>query len=83
MYDVYQNHLKRLTEVDFPGGPVAKNPPVDAADTGSIRSGKIPHALGQPRPRAQALEPVLCNKRRHHKEKLAHRKEEKLPTRCN
>ena len=46
LYAVYQHHLKRLTELDFPGGPVAKNPPVDAADTGSIQSGKIPHALG-------------------------------------
>ena len=59
LYDVYQNHLKRLTEVDFPGGPVAKNPPVDAADTGSIRSGKIPHALGLLSLCATATEPAL------------------------
>ena len=36
MYAVYQLHLKMLGVVDFPGGPVAKNSPVDAADTGSI-----------------------------------------------
>ena len=34
---------------DFPGGPVAKNPPGNAGDTGWIPSQgiKIPHALGQ------------------------------------
>ena len=34
--------------VDFPGGPVVKNLPTNAGDTGSIPgSGKIPKALEQ------------------------------------
>ena len=34
---------------DLPGGPVIKNPPSNAGDTGSIpgRGTKIPHAAGQ------------------------------------
>ena len=34
---------------DFPGGPVVKNPPSNAGDTGSIPGWgtKIPHATGQ------------------------------------
>ena len=42
------NDLKRETR-DFPGGPVVKNPPSNAGDTGSIpgRGAKIPHATGQ------------------------------------
>ena len=34
---------------DFPGGPVVKNPPYNAGDTGSIpgQGTKIPHATGQ------------------------------------
>ena len=33
----------------FPGGPVGKNPPSNAGDTGSIpgQGTKIPHAVGQ------------------------------------
>ena len=33
---------------DLPGGPVVKNPPANAGDTGSIPGPgtKIPHALG-------------------------------------
>ena len=32
---------------DIPGGPMVKNPPCNAADTGSIPDGgtKIPHAM--------------------------------------
>jgi len=34
--------------VDFPGGPVVKNPPANAGDTGfDPWSRKIPHAAGQ------------------------------------
>ena len=38
---------------DFPGGPVVKNPPYNAGDTGSIpgQGTKIPHATGQLSPR--------------------------------
>ena len=34
---------------DFPGGPVVKNLPSNAGDTGSIPGGgtQIPHAMGQ------------------------------------
>ena len=34
---------------DFPGGPVVKNMPSNAGDTGSIpgQGTKIPHAMGQ------------------------------------
>ena len=37
---------------DFPGGPVAKNPPSNSRDAGLIFGGetKIPHATGQPSP---------------------------------
>ena len=46
---------------DFPGGPVVKNPPSNAGDTGSIsgQGTKIPHAVGQLSLRA--LEPVRHN----------------------
>ena len=47
---------------DFPGGPVVKNPPSKAGDTGSIpgQGTKIPHAAEQLSPRA--LEPA-CHTR--------------------
>ena len=32
---------------DFPGGPVVKNPPANAADRFDSWWGKIPHAVGQ------------------------------------
>ena len=43
---------------DFPGGPVVKNLPSDAGDTGLIpgRGTKIPHATGQLSPRATTRE---------------------------
>ena len=34
----------------FPGGPVVKNPPAKAGDTGLIPGGKLPHATGQRSP---------------------------------
>ena len=44
---------------DFPGGPVVRNPPYSAGDTGSIpgQGTKIPHATGQLSPRATTTEP--------------------------
>ena len=44
---------------DFPFGPVVKNLPSNAEDTGSIpgRGTKIPHATGQLSPRATSTEP--------------------------
>ena len=50
---------------DFPGGPVAENPPSNSGDA-SLISGwatKIPHALRQPSPRAPTREPMCCNYR--------------------
>ena len=46
-----------MFKVDFPGGPVDKNPPVDAGDMVWSCSGKIPHAMGQLRPCTTASEP--------------------------
>ena len=52
-----QNDVSR----DFPGGPVVKNPPYNAGDTGSIpgQGTKIPHAAGQLRPPTTTTE-LLC-----------------------
>ena len=46
---------------DLPGGPVVKNPPANAGDTGSIPGPgtKIPHALGHRSPCATTTEPAL------------------------
>ena len=43
-----QNHHHLGTYWDFPGGPVVKNLPYRAGDTGSIpgQGTKIPHAAG-------------------------------------
>ena len=53
--------LKQLG--DFPGGPVVKNPPSNAGDTGSIpgRGTKIPHAMGQLSPPASTTELASLN----------------------
>ena len=50
---------------DFPGGPVVKNPPSNARDAGSIPGWetKIPHAVGQVRPRAATTELACLNER--------------------
>ena len=49
---VYKLRLKGEGK-DFPAGPVVKDPPASAGDTGSIRGQgtKIPHASGQLSPR--------------------------------
>ena len=47
----WEMHLP-ITEIrlfrDFPGGPVVKDPPSSAGDTGSIpvQGSKVPHAQG-------------------------------------
>ena len=71
---------------DFPGGPVVKNLPCNAGDTGSIpgQGTKIPHALGKLSQHAAitetaCLEPMLWNKRSHHNETPTHCKKEWLP----
>ena len=46
---------------DFPGGPVVKNLPARAGDTGSIPSGKVPHTSLVATTEPTCLEPVLCN----------------------
>ena len=52
--------IKKEGKRDFPGGPVVKNPPSNAGDTGSIpgQRTKIPHASGQLSPPAATSEPV-------------------------
>ena len=52
---------------DFPGGPVVKNPPSNAADAGSIPGWgtRIPHAVGQLSLRTTTREPMCCNYRAH------------------
>ena len=55
---------------DLPGGPVVKNPPANAGDTGSIPSGKIPHAKGQLSPCATVTEaqvPRTCGLKQNEK----------------
>ena len=49
--------LKHPTR-DFPGGPVVKNPPSNAGDTGLIpgRGTKVPHTTGQLSPHATNTE---------------------------
>ena len=49
--------------MDFPGGPVVKNPSCNAGDTCSIpgRGTKIPDASGQLSPRAATTEPTSHN----------------------
>ena len=53
------NH-QEICPGDFPGGPVVKNPPSNAGDTGSIpgQGTKIPHATGQLSPHATTAEPM-------------------------
>ena len=48
---------------DFPGGPVVKNPPYNAGDTGLIPGlgSKIPHATGQLSPCATTTELTRLN----------------------
>ena len=55
---------KKLLQ-DFPGGPVVKNPPANAGDTGSIpgQESKVPQATRHLGPLTTATEPVLCNEK--------------------
>ena len=50
----------KLPSGDFPGGPVVKNPPVNAGDTGLIPGlgTKIPHPMGQLSLRSATTEPM-------------------------
>ena len=51
--------------VDLPGGPIVKNPPSNAGDTGLIpgQGTKIPHAVGQLSPRMTTTEPASSRAR--------------------
>ena len=57
--------VKTLFPRDSPGGPVVKNTPSNAGDSGSIPGGgtKIPHAAGQLSPRATTIELAYLNER--------------------
>ena len=74
--------------VDFPGGPVDKNPPANAGDTDSIPGLRRSHLLWNNQAWALKLvkpvylQPVLRSKRSHHKEKPTYHKEEQPPL-CN
>ena len=70
-------------EQDFLGGPVVKNLPAIAGNTGLIPGPGRFHVLQAAKPvchncgSQQALEPVLLNKRSHCKEKPKHKTREK------
>ena len=59
--------FKNMKYRNFPGGPVVKNPPSNAGDTGSIPGGgtKIPHAAGQLSPCVTTTELTCLNERAH------------------
>ena len=59
--------MSKSNERDFPGGPVVKNPPSNAGDTGSIPGWgtKIPHAAGQLSPCATTTDLTRLNERAH------------------
>ena len=72
-------HLNRKKKAqDFPGGPVVENPPGSVGGMDSVPGlGRFfPHPKEQQSPliaTPEALEPVLCSKRSHHREKPASR----------
>ena len=55
-----EKNIKKRMYWDFPGGPVVRNPPCNAGDTGSIpgRGTKIPHAARQLSSRTSTREPT-------------------------
>ena len=59
--------IKKKKIRDFPGGPVAKNPPSNAGDRGLIpgQGTKIPHATGQLSLRVTTTELMYLNERAH------------------
>ena len=73
--------IKKQYSWDFPRGPVVKNPPYNAGDTGLThgQGTKIPHATGQLSPCAATTEPAcrkLQSPRTTTRENPVHRKEE-------
>ena len=63
--DTVPSHKNPGKQRDFPGGPVVKNPPSNAGDTGLIpgQGTKIPHAMGQLSPHATTIELASLNER--------------------
>ena len=63
--ECFWSDLKLEAVQAFPGGPVLRNLPFNAGDTGSIPGGgtKIPHAEGQLTSCASAAESSSCNER--------------------
>ena len=59
----------KIKAQDFAGGPVVKNPPANAEDTGSIPGPRRSHM--QQGPCTTNAEPMLSNKRSHRNEKTA------------
>ena len=58
--------FSKCNETDFPGGPVVKNPPADAGDTGLILINYILHIImGFPGGSAVRNLPVVQETRRH------------------
>ena len=71
-----------------PGGPVVKNLPVNAGDTGSIPELGRSHMLWSSKVcKLQLLkpahQPMLCNKRTHCNEKPSNHKQRGAPAHCN
>ena len=74
--------VKKPPTWDFPGGPMVKNLPYNAGDTGSIpgQGTKIPHAMGQLSPHTPQLlsshastrEPACCKLQSPHALEPAH-----------
>ena len=62
---IYMHPFKVYRSGDFPGGPVVKNLPYNAGDTGSIpgQGTKIPHAPGQLSPHTTTTELAHFNSR--------------------
>ena len=58
-------NLKKTTDWEFPSGPVVKNLPFNAGDTGLIpgQGTKIPHAAGQLSPHTATRELACCDYR--------------------
>ena len=75
-----QHGLQEKAKRDVPGGPVVKNPPANAGDTGLIPGpgrSDMPRSTEARAPqllKPAHLEPLLCSNRSHRKEK---------PTRCS
>ena len=68
--------IKKKRLWDFLGGPLAKNPPSNARDTGSIPGPRteIPHAMRQLSPHTATMSPKKKKRRDQYKLNISHRK---------